>query len=211
MPVLAGVNCTKTRRVSRLIAGAGIFPVRGHSNVQGQRTVGISEKPEIVPLDRLAAMFGFEPPRTEGLTTVKVAEGMIDGSVRAFPGLGGNFARAIPDVARVDATWANLALTVQIATKLNRLHLMPGRAAWLLPCLSRAEQDDQASGPQAVSIEDSFSHIHGSLGKRTPAHPMLKSEIAILAGIAKATLEPNPQAKWNEWTGDYGLVRDLIE
>jgi len=192
-------------------SGAGICPVRGHSNVQGQRTVGISEKPELVPMDRLAAMFGFEPPRTEGLTTVKVAEGMIDGSVRAFLGLGGNFARAIPDVSRIDATWADLALTVQIATKLNRSHLMPGRAAWLLPCLVRAEQDDQASGPQAVSIEDSFSHIHGSLGKRSPAHPMLKSEIAIVAGIAKATLEPNPQVKWNEWTGDYGLVRDLIE
>jgi len=123
----------------------------------------------------------------------------------------GNFARAIPDVDRVDATWANLDLTVQIATKLNRSHLMPGRAAWLLPCLVRAERDDQASGPQAVSIEDSFSHIHGSLGKRSPAHKMLKSEIAIVAGIAKATLALNPLVKWNEWTGDYGLVRDLIE
>jgi len=192
-------------------AGTGICPVRGHSNVQGQRTVGISEKPDLVPLDRLAAMFGFDPPRKEGRTTVKVAEGMIDGSVRAFLGLGGNFARAIPDVARVDETWSKLDLTVQIATKLNRSHLMPGREAWLLPCIVRAECDEQSSGPQAVSIEDSFSHIHGSLGRRTPAHPMLKSEISIISGIAKATLQPNPNVKWDEWTGDYSLVRDLIE
>lgn len=190
--------------------GAGICPVRGHSNVQGQRTVGISEKPELVPLDRLATLFGFEPPRQEGRTTVKVAEGMIDGSVRAFLGLGGNFARAIPDVARLDGTWANLDLTVQIGTKLNRSHLMPGRAAWLLPCIVRAERDEQSTGPQAVSVEDSFSHIHGSLGKRTPAHSMLKSEIAIIAGIAKATLTPNSRVNWDAWTADYSLVRDLI-
>ena len=190
--------------------GTGICPVRGHSNVQGQRTVGISEKPELVPLDTLATLFGIEPPRDKGRSTVAVAEGLLDGSVRAFISLGGNFARAIPDPTRVEGTWAGLDLTVQIATKLNRSHLLPGRSAWLLPCLVRAEEDLQATGAQAVTIEDSLSHIHGSIGRRQPASETLRSEIAIVAGLAAATLPPNPRLKWQEWTGDYGLVRDLI-
>jgi len=191
--------------------GTGISPVRGHSNVQGQRTVGISEKPELVPLDRLAELFGFEPPREQGRTTVEVVDGVLDGSVRGFVSLGGNFARAIPDNARAEEAWRGLDLTVQIATKLNRSHLLPGKAAWLLPCLVRAEEDRQATGPQAVTIEDSLSHIHGSLGKRKPASPHLRSEVAIVAGTAKATLPPNPKVKWDDWTGDFGLIRDLIE
>lgn len=190
--------------------GAGICPVRGHSNVQGQRTVGISEKPELVPLDKIAEQFGFEPPRDTGMTTVEVAEGALDGSLKAFIGLGGNFLRAIPDQGRIEPAWENLQLTVQIATKLNRSHLFNGRTAYLLPCLGRSEEDIQASGPQTVTIEDSFSHIHGSLGHRTPASEHLLSETAIVAGIAKATLAPNPKVRWDEWTGDYGLVRDLI-
>lgn len=190
--------------------GAGICPVRGHSNVQGQRTVGISEKPELVPLDRLAALFGFKPPRETGKATLDVADGLLDGSIRAFIGLGGNFARAIPDCGRVEPAWAGLDLTVSIATKLNRSHLLPGRAAWLLPCLARSEEDEQAGGPQAVTIEDSLSHIHGSIGRRTPASPDLRSEVAIVAGLAKATLAPNPRLRWDDWTGDYGLIRDLI-
>ena len=190
--------------------GAGISPVRGHSNVQGQRTVGISEKPELVPLDRLAEMFVFEPPREEGHTTVNAVRGILDGSVRAFVGLGGNFARAIPDVSRVDPAWAGLDLTVQIATKLNRTHLLPGREAYLLPCLARSEEDRQATGPQAVTMEDSLSHVHGSIGRRPPASEHLRSELAIVAGMAEATLEPNPNVRWDEWTGDYALVRGLI-
>ncbi len=190
--------------------GAGISPVRGHSNVQGQRTVGISEKPELVPLDKLAEMFGFDPPRTKGRTTVEVVEGVLDGSVRAFLSLGGNFAHAIPDLARVEPYWAKLALNVQIATKLNRSHLLVGDGSYLLPCLARSERDERATGPQAVSMEDSLSHIYGSIGKRTPASPHLRSELAIVAGIAKATCAPNPKVKWDAWTGDYGLVRDLI-
>ncbi|MFN3473599.1 MAG: FdhF/YdeP family oxidoreductase [Blastomonas sp.] len=190
--------------------GAGICPVRGHSNVQGQRTVGISEKPELVPLDKIAEQFGFEPPRDTGMTTVEVAQGALDGSLKAFIGLGGNFLRAIPDQGRVEPAWENLQLTVQIATKLNRSHLFNGRTAYLLPCLGRSEEDIQASGPQTVTIEDSFSHIHGSLGHRSPASKHLKSETAIVAGIAKATLSPNPKVRWDEWTGDYGLIRDLI-
>lgn len=190
--------------------GAGLSPVRGHSNVQGQRTVGISEKPELVPLDKLAAMFGFDPPRKTGQTTVEVVEGLLDGSVRGFVSLGGNFARAIPDQGRADAAWAGLDLNVQIATKLNRSHTLVCPNSWLLPTLVRAEEDMQASGPQAVTMEDSLSHIHGSLGRRRPADPMLKSEIAIVAGIAQATLPENPSVRWEEWTGDYAQVRDLI-
>lgn len=191
--------------------GTGISPVRGHSNVQGQRTVGISEKPDLVPLDRLEEMFGFTAPRDQGHTTITAAEGVLDGSVRAFVGLGGNFARAIPDQGRTDPAWAGLEMTVQIATKLNRSHTLVGKTAWLLPCLVRAEEDRQATGPQAVSMEDSLSTIHGSLGRRKPASPDILSEVAIVAGIAKATLPPNDRVRWDEWTGDYGLIRDLIE
>ncbi len=190
--------------------GAGICPVRGHSNVQGQRTVGISEKPELVPLDKLADQFAFDPPRDEGLTTVKVCEGVLDGTVSAFLGLGGNFLRAIPDQERIEPAWEQLELTVQIATKLNRTHLFNGKSAYLLPCLGRSEEDLQAGGAQTVTIEDSFSHIHGSIGHRAPASEHLKSELAIVAGIAKATLPSSPRVLWDEWTGDYGLVRDLI-
>ena len=190
--------------------GAGISPVRGHSNVQGQRTVGISEKPELVPLDRLAAMFGFEPPREKGLTTVDACEGIRDGSVQGFVSLGGNFVRAIPDRDVMEPAWRQQALTVYIATKLNRSHLVHGRVSYLLPCLVRAEEDVQESGPQSVSIEDSFSHIHGSIGKRKPASEHLLSEPAIVAGMAKATLPANPKVQWDAWIGDYRMIRDLI-
>ena len=191
--------------------GAGVSPVRGHSNVQGQRTVGISEKPELVPLDRLAEQFGFDPPRDQGLNTVHVCEKIINGEVKAFIGLGGNFLRAIPEQEKMEEAWQNMRLTVQIATKLNRSHLVNGEVAYLLPCLGRSEQDMQVTGAQAVTMEDSLSCIHGSLGNVTPASEHLKSELAIVCAMAKATLPPNPKAKWDDWTADYGLVRDLIE
>ncbi len=190
--------------------GAGICPVRGHSNVQGQRTVGISEKPELVPLDTLARQFGFEPPRDTGMTTIEVVQGLLDGRVKAFLSLGGNFARAIPDQGRADPAWSGLALNVQIATRLNRSHTLVGDGAWLLPCLVRGEEDHQSGGPQAVTIEDSLSHIHGSIGRRPPAADTLLSELSIIVGIAKAALSPNPAVQWDKWVGDYGLVRDLI-
>jgi molybdopterin-dependent oxidoreductase alpha subunit len=190
--------------------GAGISPVRGHSNVQGQRTVGISEKPELVPLDKLAELFDFEPPREKGRTTVEVCEGIVDGSVKAFIGLGGNFVRAIPERDLMESAWPNMPLTVQIATKLNRSHLVNGQSAWLLPCKARSELDLQAGGEQSVSMEDSFSHVHGSTGKREPASEALLSELAIVAGLAKATLAAHPKWRWDDWTGDYGLVRSLI-
>ncbi|NYE27141.1 molybdopterin-dependent oxidoreductase alpha subunit [Rhodanobacter sp. K2T2] len=190
--------------------GAGMSPVRGHSNVQGQRTVGISEKPELVPLDKLAEMFDFEPPREKGLTTVDACEGIRDGSVKGFISLGGNFVRAIPDRAIMEEAWTRQEITVYIATKLNRSHLVHGKASYLLPCLVRSEEDIQASGPQSVSIEDSFSHIYGSIGKRAPASEHLLSELAIIAGIAKATLPEHPKRPWDEWSADYSRVRDLI-
>ncbi|MFL6828093.1 MAG: FdhF/YdeP family oxidoreductase, partial [Bradyrhizobium sp.] len=176
--------------------GTGLSPVRGHSNVQGQRTVGISEKPELVPLDKLAKQFGFEPPRKKGLNTVETCEGILAGKVKAFFGLGGNFVRAIPERAAMEAAWTKMELTVQVATKLNHSHLVNGKAAYLLPCRGRTEQDMQASGPQAVTVEDTFSCIQGSSGLRTPASEHLKSEPAIVAGIAKATLPSNPRVRW---------------
>lgn len=191
--------------------GAGICPVRGHSNVQGQRTVGISEKPELVPLDKLAELYAFEPPRDKGLNTVETCNGVLDGSVRAFIGLGGNFVRAVPDTVRIESAWRKLRLTVQIATKLNRSHLVHGEVAYLLPCLGRIEIDRQVTGPQTVSVEDSTSFMHASDGMAEPAEATLLSEPAIVAGIAKATLAPNPRLPWDDWVGDYGRVRDAIE
>ncbi|TNC12692.1 FdhF/YdeP family oxidoreductase [Methylobacterium terricola] len=190
--------------------GTGISPVRGHSNVQGQRTVGITEKPELVPLDRYAEQFGFAPPRDTGMNTVEACEGILSGKVRSFFGLGGNFVRAIPDRDRMEKAWTTMRLTVQVATKLNRSHLVNGEIAYLLPCRGRTEEDVQASGPQAVSMEDTFSCIYGSLGRRTPASEHLKSEVDIVAGFAKATLAPNPKVRWDDWVGDYGLIRDQI-
>lgn len=191
--------------------GAGISPVRGHSNVQGQRTVGISEKPELVPLDRLTELFGFDPPREKGMNTVEACEALRRGEVKAFIGLGGNFVRAIPERRAMEEAWVKMRLTVQIATKLNHSHLVNGEIAYLLPCLGRSEQDLQVGGPQTVTIEDSLSCIHGSLATHKPASEHLRSEVAIIAGLAKTTLPANPRLRWDEWVADYGKIRDLIE
>jgi molybdopterin-dependent oxidoreductase alpha subunit len=191
--------------------GAGILPVRGHSNVQGQRTVGISEKTKLVPLDKLRELYGFEPPREDGLATVDACKGILDGTVRGFVSLGGNFVRAIPERSLMEKGWAKLRLSVQIATKLNRSHLIPGEVTYLLPCLGRIEIDNQATGPQAVSMEDSTTCIHGSRGRREPVSEFAMSEPGIVAGIAKATVPPNPHVDWDAWVDDYSLVRDAIE
>jgi molybdopterin-dependent oxidoreductase alpha subunit len=191
--------------------GAGPTPVRGHSNVQGQRTVGITEKTELVPVDKLEKQYGFTAPREKGLDTVGSCRGVIDGSVKAFVALGGNFLRAVPETAAMEEAWPRLRLSVQIATKLNRNHLFPGAVSYLLPCLGRIEQDVQASGPQAVSTEDSTSCIHGSRGKATPASEFLLSEPAIVAGIARQILPPNPKVDWDAWVADYAKIRDAIE
>ena len=191
--------------------GAGVCAVRGHSNVQGQRTVGITEKPELAPLDKLKEQYEFEPPRREGYTTVTTCEAMIAGKVKAFLALGGNFTRAAPEVPAVEAAWRKLRLTASIATKLNRSHVIHGEIAYLLPCLGRIEIDEQATGPQAVSTESSLAQFHASHGHVRPASPHIRSEPAIIAGIAKATLVPNARVPWDAWVGDYALIRDAIE
>ncbi len=190
--------------------GAGICPVRGHSNVQGQRTVGITEKPELAPLDKLKEQYGFEPPRAKGMNTVEACEAIRDGKVEALVSLGGNLVRAVPDHGAMEGPWRAVPLTVHIATKLNRSHLVHGREAWLLPCLGRIEVDRQAGGEQAVTVEDSTSCMHGSRGRAEPAADTLLSEPAIVAGIAKALLAPNPNVDWDAWVADYGRIRDAI-
>jgi molybdopterin-dependent oxidoreductase alpha subunit len=191
--------------------GAGICPVRGHSNVQGQRTVGISEKPELVPLDKLKEQYGFEPPRWTGMTTVEACEGILKGEVKAFVALGGNFVRAAPETAALEEAWNRLRLSVQISTKLNRNHLIPGEISYILPCLERIEIDEQETGPQAISVEDSTACIHGSNGIAKPASPDLLSEPRIVAEIAKATLPVNAKVPWDQWVADYARIRDAIE
>ncbi|HET7300339.1 MAG TPA: FdhF/YdeP family oxidoreductase, partial [Oleiagrimonas sp.] len=191
--------------------GAGACPVRGHSNVQGQRTVGIADNPALVPLDRLAEQYGFEPPRDKGLNTVECCKGVIDGSVHGFIGLGGNFLRAIPEHERVHAAWRQLDITVQIATKLNHSHLVNGKTAYLLPCLGRIEQIVENGKVQILSTEDSTSCIHASVGKAPPAGPEIRSEPRIVVELAKATLPPNPKVPWDAWIDDFATIRDAIE
>jgi molybdopterin-dependent oxidoreductase alpha subunit len=191
--------------------GAGPTPVRGHSNVQGQRTVGITEKTELVPVDKLKELYGFDPPTEKGLDTVGACRGVIDGSVKAVVALGGNFLRAVPDTGPMEQAWPDLDLSVQIATKLNRNHLVPGRVTYLLPCLGRIETDMQPSGPQAVSMEDSTSCIHGSRGRATPASPLLLSEPRIVAELAKRITPANPRVDWDSWADNYNNIRDAIE
>ena len=190
--------------------GANICAVRGHSNVQGQRTVGITEKPGLVPLDKLSELYNFKPPEWTGRSTVETCQAIINGECRAFIGLGGNFLRAIPDSIEVEEGWRKLRLTVQVATKLNRSHVIHGEVAYLLPCRGRIERDEQASGPQAVSIESSIGHFHGSRGKTKPASAELLSEPAIVAGLAKATLGETAEP-WDSWVANYAEIRDAIE
>ncbi len=190
--------------------GAGICPVRGHSNVQGQRTVGITEKPELIPMDKLATQYNFEPPRDTGLNTVEACEAILKGHIKAFVMLGGNFVRAIPDRGRMEPAWRKMRLTVNIATKLNRSHLIPGEISYILPVIGRIEIDEQGSGAQSVSMEDSTGCIHGSRGVRRPASPHLISEIRLVAEIAKASLPPNEKTPWDAWTNDYALIRASI-
>jgi molybdopterin-dependent oxidoreductase alpha subunit len=190
--------------------GAGICPIRGHSNVQGQRTVGITEKPSLVPMDKLKAQYDFEPPQKIGMNTVEACEAILQKKVSAFVMLGGNFFRAIPDQDRIEPAWKDMALTVQIVTKLNRSVVIHGRQSYLLPCLGRIEIDRQAGGPQSVSVEDSTGCMHGSRGVAEPAAETLLSEVAIVAALAKQILPPNPKADWNAWTADYSKIRDAI-
>jgi molybdopterin-dependent oxidoreductase alpha subunit len=190
--------------------GAGPSPVRGHSNVQGQRTVGITEKPELAPLDQLAKQFSFEPPRKKGMNTVEAFEAIVKGDAKAVVNLGGNLVRSVPDRLQTEPAWARLRLTVNVATKLNRSHLVHGEVSYVLPCLSRIEVHRTPLGDQAVSMEDSTGCMHGSRGVTEPASDNARPEPYIVAGIAKATLGARSTVDWDTWSDDYSLVRDEI-
>ncbi|MDO6706508.1 FdhF/YdeP family oxidoreductase [Photobacterium sp. 1_MG-2023] len=189
--------------------GAGLSPVRGHSNVQGDRTMGIDEQPHDAFLDALEDRFKFRVPRAHGHNAVLAIQAMEEKRAKVFIGLGGNFAQATPDTPRTHAALQQCDLTVQISTKLNRGHLVTGREALILPCLGRTEIDMQAEGPQGVTVEDTFSMVHISYGQLKPRAPQLRSELAIIAGIAKATLGDHP-INWDWAVADYSRIRDLI-
>lgn len=190
--------------------GAGLCPVRGHSNVQGDRTVGINENPPAAFLDALDLEFGIVSPRKPGHNVVAAIKAMAEGRSKAFIGLGGNFARATPDTALVAKALASCELTVQIATKPNHSHLAVGTVAYLLPCLGRTEIDRNAAGKsQIVTVEDSMSMVHGSGGINKPASPALLSEIAIVAGMAAATVG-SERIDWAGMAADYDRIRDAL-
>jgi len=191
--------------------GAGLCPVRGHSNVQGDRTVGIDEKAPPALLDALEKELGVAMPRKPGHNTVEAVAAMLDGKAQTFIALGGNFMRATPDSPLIAKAFENQKLTVNIATKLNHSHLVPGEISFVLPCLGRTEIDRNSAGkPQIVTVEDSMSMVHGSGGINPPASEELRSEVAIVAGIAQATLG-NAQVDWKALAEDYDLIRDMIE
>jgi molybdopterin-dependent oxidoreductase alpha subunit len=190
--------------------GAGPCPIRGHSNVQGNRTCGIDHRPDTAFLDRLGEVCGFDAPREHGLGTVASIEAMHRGDVKVFVALGGNFALAAPDLSYTAEALRNCELTVQVSTKLNRSHIVHGKRAMILPCLARTDKDRQASGEQGVTIEDSMSIVHISYGMKEPDSPHQRSECAILAGMAQATL-PGSKTPWQDYVDNYDRIRDTME
>jgi len=191
--------------------GAGLCPVRGHSNVQGDRTMGIWERPTEVFLDSLGAEFNFEPPRQPGLDTVHAIQAMHDGKAKVFFALGGNFLSATPDTEYTADALRHCRLTAHVSTKLNRAHLITGKQGLILPCLGRTEIDQQVSGPQFVTTESSMSGIETSQGRSRPASEHLLSEPAIVAGLAKAVLGNRTTVDWDNLLSDYDRIRDRIE
>ena len=191
--------------------GAGPCPVRGHSNVQGDRTMGIWEKPPAALLDKLEQVFGFKAPRENGYDVVEAIAAMRDGKGKVFFALGGNFAAATPDTFETWKALRNCDLTVHVTTKLNRSHIVHGKQALILPCLGRTEIDMQASGAQGVTVEDSMGMVHMSKGINPPASEHLLSEPAIVARLAHATLGERSRIDWLAAMDDYGVVRDMIE
>ncbi len=191
--------------------GAGLCPVRGHSNVQGDRTVGIWEKMSDEFMEALGKEFDFSPPRQHGFDTVATIRAMHDGRVKVFVGLGGNFLSASPDTHYTAEAMQRCALTVQIATKLNRGHLITGQQALILPCLGRTERDLQASGEQFVTVEDTTGVVHQSRGVLPPASEHLRSEPAIVGGIALATLGNQTRVDWQGLIDNYDGIREHIE
>jgi len=190
--------------------GAGACPVRGHSNVQGDRTVGITEKPSDAFLGALRDHFGFEPPTEHGLDTVHAIQAMLDREARIFIGMGGNFLSATPDTRATARALSSCELTVHISTKLNRSHLVTGKQALILPCLGRTEIDTQKGGFQFVTVENSMGVVHASRGGNKPASGMLLSEPAIVAGMARAALSKTV-VPWGDLVADYDGIRDAIE
>ena len=189
--------------------GAGPSPIRGHSNVQGDRTMGIWEKMPPAFLDKLQAEFGFDPPRENGWDTVDAIRAMRDGKVDVFFALGGNFVAATPDTAVTEAAMANCKLTVHVATKLNRSHLCHGEEALLLPCLGRTEKDVQATGEQFVTVEDSMAMVHASTGKLKPGSENLRSEVAIVTDLGRRMF--GDDLGWKAMGEDYRVIRKHIE
>jgi molybdopterin-dependent oxidoreductase alpha subunit len=189
--------------------GAGICPLRGHSNVQGDRTMGIDERPSPALLDRIAAECGFAPPRAPGCSVIECIELIQRDQVRVLISMGGNFAVAAPDPVATHAAMGKLALTVGIHTKLNRSHLLHSGDALILPALARSDIDQQPSGLQSVTVEDSMSMVHASRGFKPPPSREVRSEPAIVAGMAAAVLTKSKIA-WLELAADYDRVRDLV-
>ena len=191
--------------------GAGLCPVRGHSNVQGDRTMGIWERPTDAFLDRLGDEFEFEPPRNHGFDTVRAIHAMHEGQGRVFFALGGNFLSATPDTEFTAAALRRCRLTAHVSTKLNRSHLITGERALILPCLGRTEIDVQTAGPQFVTTENSMGVVQMSSGSLEPASPELLSEPQIVARLARATLEDRTTVDWEALASDYDRVRAHIE
>jgi molybdopterin-dependent oxidoreductase alpha subunit len=192
-------------------SGSGLCPVRGHSNVQGDRTMGIWEQPSKNFLDKLGKEFGFEPPRRHGLDTVGAIQAMHEGKAKVFFALGGNFLSATPDTEYTAEALQRCRLTAHVSTKLNRAHLITGRQALILPCLGRTEIDQQASGPQFITTENSMAVVEGWQGRLAPASDQLLSEPAIVAGVAKAVLTDQSAVDWDGLTANYDLIRGHIE
>jgi formate dehydrogenase major subunit len=190
--------------------GAGLLPVRGHSNVQGDRTMGIWEQVPPHFLDAIRDEFGFEPPRHNGWDTVRSIEAMRDGRASVFVGLGGNFASAAPDTEVTEAALGSCRLTVQVSTKLNRSHLATGRTALILPVLGRSERDRTGGKDQRVTVEDSVCAVHASRGPLKPAGPLLRSEVDIICSVAAATLGDRVAVPWAELRDDYDAIRRSI-
>jgi len=191
--------------------GAGPCPVRGHSNVQGDRTMGIWDKPQAEFLDKLAREFSFSPPHEHGFDVVESIQAMNEGRAHVFLGMGGNFLSAAPDTERTAAGLRKCRLTAHVSIKLNRAHLVTGETALILPCLGRTEIDRQASGEQFMTVEDSMGVISPTRGSLQPASPHLLSEAAIVAGFAKATLGAKTPIDWDAYVANYDLIRDKIE
>jgi molybdopterin-dependent oxidoreductase alpha subunit len=191
--------------------GAGICPLRGHSNVQGDRTVGIDEKAPAALRDGIKRRFGFDPPAEHGHNAVEAIEAIAAGRSKVLIALGGNLAVAMSDPQATFAAMRRLDLAVHIATKPNRSHLLRARESIILPCLGRTELDSQAGGPQSVTVEDSMSMVHASTGRLPPPSPHVRSEPAIVAGIAKAVLGDRHGIDWDGMIASYDRIRDAIE